>query len=104
MDKQKTGIPPELMKDRYWRGTLHLFTKHAKLQRYIATHIDFEECTIDFAGLKKVSKPWSQSEKFVLFLALHLFDESNKFNLSDMDYLDDYNKKITMEAIRLRFP
>ncbi|WP_438349905.1 hypothetical protein ACP8HI_04340 [Paenibacillus sp. FA6] len=96
-------IPEELMKDRYWRGTLYLFTEHSLLQRYIATHIDFAECTIDITGLKRISKPWSQSEKFILCLALHLFNESNKVNLSDMDSLDPNNKELVFEALQLRF-
>ncbi len=97
-------IPAHLMQDRYWKGTLHLFMKHDKLQRYFTNqYFDFEEGTIDAAALKKVSKPWSQSERFILELALHLFNESYKFNLSDADYLDSANKTLAFEALRLRF-
>ncbi|MGG1673292.1 hypothetical protein ACIFOE_22175 [Paenibacillus sp. NRS-1783] len=96
-------IPKHLLADRHWRGTLHIFVNNAKLQSYAAPHVDFEDCTINISALKKMSRPWSQSEKFMLNLALHLFNESNKVNLSDMDYLDDYNKEIALKAIQLRF-
>lgn len=97
-------VPSYLIKDRYWRSVIHLFKNHYRLQDYFTTkYFNFEEGTIRIAALKKVAGPWSQSEKFMLNLALHLFNERNKVNLSDMDYLDDYNKKLAMEAITLRY-
>lgn len=98
------SIPSYLVKDRYWKGVLHLFKNHSKLQSYFTTkYFDLENGSIKVAALKKVAAPWSQSEKFMLNLALHLYNERNKVNLSDMDYLDDYNRKLAMEAITLRF-
>jgi hypothetical protein len=97
-------IPAHLMKDRYWKGTLHLFTNHSKLQRYLVPeHFNFEENTVNAKKLKQVAKPWSQSERFMLDLALHLYNEQHKVNLSDMDYLDSSNKGLAFEALRLRF-
>jgi hypothetical protein len=96
-------IPKELQQDRYWRGTLHIFMNNPKLQRYVATHVDFEACSINSTELLKISKPWSRSEKFMLRLALHLFNEDYSFSLSDMDYLDLKNLEIALKAIRLRF-
>lgn len=105
-------IPQHMLSDRYWKATLHLFAKHALLKRYFTTKyfdfeedtIDFEEDTIDSAALKRLSRTWSQSEKFMLNLALHLFNERlAKVNLSDMDYLDEFNKQLVLEALRLRF-
>ncbi|MNK84428.1 hypothetical protein D3C87_1042760 [compost metagenome] len=99
-------IPAHLaLQNRYWRGTLHLFVKHCKLQRYLTTkYFDFEEETIDVAALKRLARPWSQSERFILHLALHLFNENlAKVNLSDMDCLDDLNKQLVLVALRLRF-
>ena len=55
-----------------------------------------EQGTIKINALKKVAAPWSQSEKFILYLALHLFNERHKVNLSDMDYLDATNKELAM--------
>lgn len=97
------NIPSELAQDRYWSSTLYIFSNNTKLQRYIATHICFETLTINAAGLKRISRPWSESERFMLNLALHLFNESYKVNLSDMDYLDSKNREIALKAIRLRF-
>ncbi|AKG34656.1 hypothetical protein [Paenibacillus durus] len=98
-------VPAHLYKDRYWRGTLHLFTKHSLLHRYFTSkYFDLEEGTIESAALKRLSRPWSQSEKFMLNLALHLFNENlAKVNLSDMDHLNGFNKQLVMEALRLRF-
>ena len=98
-------IPAHLLKDRYWRGTLTLFMKHAKLQRCLTSQFfDFEEGTVDVAALKRLAKPWSQSEKIMLNLALHLFNERHAaVSLSDMDMLDSTNKALAFEALRLRF-
>jgi len=96
-------IPNELLSDRYWRGTLHIFMNCPKLQEYSATYIDFDERSINSEGLKRAARPWSNSERFMLNLALHLFNEDNKVNLSDMDYLDPMNRKIALKAIQMRF-
>lgn len=96
-------IPKELQQDRNWRGTLHIFLNCPKLQRYVATHIDFDTCDIKAEGLKRISRPWSNSERFMLSLALHLYNESYKVNLSDMDYLDSNNLQIALKAIQMRF-
>lgn len=98
------SIPAHLMKDRYWSGTLHLFLNHAKLQRYMITqYFDFEDGTIKAAALKKLAKPWAESERFMLNLALHMYNEQHKVNLSDIDYLDTTNKALAFEALRLRY-
>jgi hypothetical protein len=97
-------IPNYLATDRYWKGVIHLFKNHYKLKSVFTTkYFDLEGGSIRIAALKKLAGPWSQSEKFMLNLALHLFNERNKVNLSEMDYLDDNNKKLAMEAITLRF-
>ncbi|AYB47677.1 hypothetical protein [Paenibacillus lautus] len=96
-------IPNELKEDRYWRGTLYIFLNNNKLQKLLLTHFDFHECSIDIEGLKRSSRNWSTSEKFMLSLALHLFNERNKINLSDMDILDPSNTKIALKAIQMRF-
>ncbi|MGF6356135.1 hypothetical protein ABIE27_004050 [Paenibacillus sp. 4624] len=102
MNQPKT-VPAHLMQDRHWRGTIHIFLKNEKLKYAAAPYVDLEEGVINSAGLKKISKPWSQSEKFMLNLALHLHGLSAKIDLSDMDYLDANNKAIAIEAIKLRF-
>lgn len=97
------ALPIEFVGDRYWRGTLYIFTNNSKLRNYINSHIDFNDHTINISGLKYVSRPWSPSEKFMLNLALHLYNERNKMNLSDIDYLDSNNRQIALQAIKLRF-
>ena len=39
----------------------------------------------------------------MLILALHLFNERNKIDLGDMDYLDANNIELAIDAIRMRF-
>ena len=97
-------VPAHLYKDKYWRGVIHLFTNHYKLHQVFTTkYFDLSEESIRIAALRKASGPWSESEKFMLKLALHLFNDKNKVNLGDMDYLDDFNKKLAFEAIKLRY-
>lgn len=97
-------IPSGIASDRYWKGVIHLFQNHYKLQNLFTTkYFDLEIGTIKITALKRAASKWSESEKFMLNLALHLYNESNKINLSDMDYLDDYNKRLAIEAITLRF-
>lgn len=99
-----TPIPSYIANDRYWKGVIHLFQNNEKLKSVFTTkYFDLESGLIKISTLKKVAGPWSQSEKFMLNLALHLYNERNKVNLSDLDYLDDYNRKLAMEAITLRF-
>lgn len=92
-----------LKDDRYWKGLLYIFSQNQKLSQFIASHIDFDELSINATGLIKLSSPWSPSEKFMLNLALHLYNENYTFNLSDMDRLDPINKKIAFKAIQMRF-
>jgi hypothetical protein len=97
-------IPDYMTRDRYWGSTLHLFSKCERLKDCFDTrYFDLTNATIKITALKRDSKPWSQSERFMLDLALHLFNERNKVNLLDMDYLDPNNKAIAMEANRMRF-
>lgn len=99
-----TQIPTHFYQDKYWRPVIHLFQNNAKLNQFFNTkYFDLEEGTIKITSLKRMAAPWSHSEKFMLNLALHLFNEKNKVNLSDMDYLDPYNQKLAFEAMKMRF-
>jgi len=90
--------------DRYWASLMFLFKNNANLNSCLTTkYFDLEHRVVHIRKLREVSKPWSESEKFMLDLALHLFNQRNKVNLSDMDYLDSYNAKLAIEAIRIRF-
>jgi hypothetical protein len=98
------SIPTSFSKDRYWASLIHLFQNHYRLESAFTTkYFDLKRETIKIQTLKKDSGVWSHSEKIMLRLALHLFNERNKFNLSDLDYLDSNNKKLAYEAIRIRF-
>lgn len=92
------------MMDRHWKSLLFLFQNNGKLNVYLTTkYFDLDKRIVHIRKLREVSKPWSDSEKFMLDLALHLFNERNKVNLSDMDYLDSYNSSLVIEALRIRF-
>ncbi|WP_445505743.1 hypothetical protein [Niallia sp. 03091] len=97
-------IPAHLAKDRYWSSLIHLFKNHPKLKQFFTTkYFDMNDESVRMQALKRNSAAWSHSEKIMLNLALHLFNERNKFNLTDIDYLDSNNKKLAFEAIRIRF-
>lgn len=97
-------IIPSLLKDRYWSSLIHLFQNHYKLNQVFNTkYFDLNAERVQVQALKRTAAPWSTSEKIILNLALHLFNGRNKFNLSDLDYLDDFNKKLAFEAIKIRF-
>jgi hypothetical protein len=97
-------IPERLLRDRYWRGMLYLFSEHHKLNRCFTTeYFDFDDGIVNVKALKEKAKPWSDSEKFMLDLAMHLFNPNNKVDLSGMDYLDEQNKQLAIEAIGMRY-
>lgn len=99
-----TTIPAYMAKDRYWASLIHLFKNHQKLHQVFSTkYFDLDEGTVKIQALKRIAGPWSSSEKVMLNLALHLFNERNKFNLSDIDCLDENNKKLAFEAMKIRF-
>ncbi|HHY72250.1 MAG TPA: hypothetical protein GX497_03315 [Bacillus bacterium] len=104
MTTKENVIPAHLANDRYWRGTLYLFQNHYRLNQFLTTkYFDFNEETIKMQSLKRAFAPFSNSEKIMLDLALHLFNERNKFNLSQLDYLDSNNTALALKAISLRF-
>ncbi|CAH1190366.1 hypothetical protein PAECIP111893_00296 [Paenibacillus plantiphilus] len=97
-------IPAHLQRDRYWGALLYLFINTPKLQLYFTPgYVCLKSERVFGTKLKKVSAPWSQSEKFMLKLALHCFNERNKVDLSDMDYLDSNHRQIAFTALKLRY-
>ncbi|MGZ0050181.1 hypothetical protein [Brevibacillus gelatini] len=100
----KRAIPEHLKSSRHWRSMIFLFQNHSKLQRYFTTkYFDFEAERVKIRALKQEAKPWSDSEKFMLDLALHLFNNLNKVDLGCMDYLDHNNTRLALKAIELRY-
>lgn len=97
-------IPKELMQDKYWMGLLYIFTNHSKLKQFLKPeYVDFDELTVHVNKLKKASKGWSTSERFMLDVALHLFNGRNKFDMSEADRLDNNNTEIMLKALRMRY-
>lgn len=94
------------MRSRYWRPVLYLFTEHPKLATvFTDRYFDLEQEIISTRKLKTTSKGWSESEKFMLALALHLYNPVHKLpqGLSDMDYLDSTNTELAFHALSLRY-
>ncbi|WP_035101032.1 hypothetical protein [Aneurinibacillus terranovensis] len=101
---KKGAVPEKLYRDRYWKPVLFLFSEHPKLKQHFTTkYFDLESEMIDISALKNAARHWATSEKFMLNLALHLFNERNKLNLSEIDCLDSQNKELALKAISLRF-
>lgn len=87
-----------------WATVLYLFQNHSKLQNYLKyENFDLDNGLINVKHLLKLSKPWSKSEKFMLYLAIHLFNGEVNVDLNDMDYLDSNNKKLVRKALEIRF-
>nr|WP_221452353.1 hypothetical protein [Bacillus benzoevorans] len=81
-----------------------MFSNNWKLKTLFTTkYFDLENGIIETAALKRAASKWSQSEKFMLYLAIHLYTNDEKIDLSNMDYLDDQNRKLVMEAITYRY-
>lgn len=100
----KVSIPENLYKDRYWMPVIFLFSKHPKLSGCFTTkYFDFQKVQIKVRSLKRDAAPWSDGEKFMLNLALHLYNPLNKVDLSGMDRLDYENKELAIEAIQIRY-
>lgn len=104
VEKQKHSIPEHLVKDRYWGPIIFLFQKNPKLKQYFSTkYFDLQERVVKVDSLKRAARPWSPSERFMLNLALHLYNERHKLNLSDMDHIDYENKEMAFTAMMMRF-
>ena len=90
--------------DPQWAVVIYLFSNHSELKSYLTDeYFNLQEGLIDQDKLMKVSKPWSRSEKFMLTLALHLFSNQRKVDLNDIDFLDQSNKDLVIEAMKIRF-
>src|SRR5690349_14305236 len=97
-------IPAYLMIDRNWGPLLFLFLKNDKLNTFMTTrYFDLDNREVSIQAIKNRAKPWSESEKVMLYLAFHLFNESNKFNLSGLATLDQANLALALKAIKMRF-
>lgn len=99
-----TTIPSSLLKDRYWAPMLYLFQENDKLNTLFTTkYFDFDERTVKIQALQRACRGWSRSEVFMLKLAMHCFNDRNKVDLGDMDYLDHENTNLAFEALKMRY-
>jgi hypothetical protein len=91
-------------KDSNWGDLLYLFSNHDKLQTCLTSEfVDLEEGIVHQKALLKKSKVWSRSEQFMLRLALYLYSGNGKMDLNDMDYLDEKNRNLALNAMKIRF-
>lgn len=99
-------IPEHLFMNRYWKPLLFLFSEHPKLSKlFTPSYVDLEREQVRVRALRYASREWSASEKFMLNLALHLFNATNKLpnGLDDMEGLDTFNTRLVLKAIRMRY-
>lgn len=97
-------VPEHIARDRYWKPVLHLFQNNAKLRTLFTTkYFNLENGLIKVDALKRSTSKWSQTEKFMVNVAIHLYTNNGRLDLSNMDHLDDFNRKLVLEAITLRF-
>lgn len=96
-------VPQHLFENKEWGALLYIFLNTPKLTGFVDTHIDFEEGIVEAQRLKRISRPWSDSEKFMLNLALHCFNSANPIDLSDMDLLDNRNREVAFSALITRY-
>lgn len=90
--------------DPEWASIMYLFKNHSKLQNYLVNdYFNRENGFVDVKRLLKISKKWSRSERFMLRLAIHLFNCSVKVDLNDIDYPDANNKRLVSEVLKIRF-
>lgn len=106
MDKQaaKNVIPMEMYRDVYWKSLIYLFTNHPKLKAcFNKKYIDLDERSVHIDKLKRDSRAWSASEKLVLHIALTLYNDSGKPDLSNMSLLGPENVQLVLDAMAMRY-
>lgn len=99
-------FPDHLLQNRHWKPLVFLFSEHPKLSTlFNSKYIDLEREQVRVKALRAAARGWSHAEKFMLNLALHLYNASNRLpnGLDDMDYLDSANTQLAIKAIRMRY-
>lgn len=87
-----------------WSALLYLFQNHSTLQKYFKSdYFDLDNGLIYLDQLLQVSKSLSTTEQFVLQLALNLFNGRVNIDLNYIDYLDQNNRQLLIEALKIRF-
>ncbi|MDR3543252.1 MAG: hypothetical protein P4L69_20170 [Desulfosporosinus sp.] len=99
-------LPSWAKNDVYWHSSLTILCSMVDRDqkfRHLLYYINLDESTIDFFAIKHAVSSCSHSEKIMVNLAAHLFNETHEFKLSDLDYLDGRSKKTALKAIEFRF-
>jgi hypothetical protein len=100
------SLPRWAKDDVYWHSSLSILCSMVdrdQKSRHLLHYVDLDESSIDFFAIKQAISSLSHSEKIMVNLAAHLFNETHEFKLSDLDYLDGRNMKVALRAIGLRF-
>lgn len=101
------SLPQWVKDDVFWHGSLFILgsmvEREPKFRPLLHKFVNLDESTIDFFGMKKAVSSWSHSEKIMIKLAAHLFNQIHKFNLSDLNYLGSKNMKIALKAMEIRY-
>ncbi len=97
------AIPRWAMADREWASALHLLTTPMLIGKGVMKHVDFVRCHIDVPRLRRVSAPWSSSERVMLQAACDLFNGGGRVPLPELIWsLDDRHLRRVLEAIEIR--
>lgn len=83
----------------------YIFVNHPKLKKLIGgPYINLEGQLIDVNSLKALARKWTFNERFLLDLALNLFEvDGTKVDLSRINRLNEKQREIALTAIRIRF-
>lgn len=84
----------------------YIFLNHEKLRKEIEIGelVNLESQIIRYNLLREKSRKWSVNERFLLHLALNLFDFCCiKVDMSRIDRLSENERDIALTAIRIRF-
>jgi len=97
-------VPEHLRQDRYWRSILYIFTQQPYLKGLIPEYFNFQTLEIDCPGLRKLNISYGLN--FLVKLALHLYNGGHPLppdGLTGLAHLDDFNYRLAIRAIDIRF-
>ncbi len=97
-------VPEHLRQDRYWRSILYTFTQQPYLKGLIPEYFNFQTQEIDCPGLRKLNISYGLN--FLIKLATHLYNDGHRLppdGLTGLAHLDDFNYRLAIQAINIRF-
>ena len=84
----------------------YIFLNHEKLREEVERGelVDLDSQIIRYNELREMARKWTINERFLLHLALNLFDFCCvKVDLSRINRLNEKERDIALTAIRIRF-